>query len=79
MSPSIVLFLYSKRTAVARSLVSRFFADGRSNDLWPLLANQPWNYPDLGTLKTMCHRLRKRWDENTPSSKGPHNLPSARG
>ena len=34
--------------------------------------------PDLGTLKTMCHRLikhyrlRKRWDENTPSSKGPH-------
>ena len=21
--------------------------------------------PDLGTLKTMYHRLRKRWDENT--------------
>ena len=36
VSPSIVLFLYSKRTAVTRSLVSRFFADGRSNVLWPL-------------------------------------------
>ena len=34
--PSIVPFLYSKRTAVTRSLVSRFFADGRSNVLWPL-------------------------------------------
>ena len=29
--------------------------------------------PDLGTLKTMCHRLRKRWDENTLLNKGPHN------
>ena len=28
--------------------------------------------PDFGTLTTTCHRLRKRWDENTPSSKGPH-------
>ena len=45
VSPSIVLFLYSKRTAVARSLVSRFFADGRSNVLWPLRANHSWNYP----------------------------------
>ena len=33
---STVPFLYSKRTAVTRSLVSRFFADGRSNVLWPL-------------------------------------------
>ena len=32
VSPSIVLFLYSKRTAVTRSLVSRY---GRSNVLWP--------------------------------------------
>ena len=34
--------------------------------------------PDHGHLTTMCHRLRKRWDENTPSSKGPHSL-SKRG
>jgi len=27
---------------------------------------------DHGPLKTTCHRLRKRWDENTPSIKGPH-------
>ena len=43
--PSIVPFVYSKRTAVTRSLVSRFFADGRSNVLWPLRANHSWNYP----------------------------------
>ena len=35
--------------------------------LWHTLLNRC--RPDLGTLKTMCHRLRKRWDENTPSSK----------
>ena len=34
--PSIVPFLYSKRTAVTRSLVSR---DGRLNVLWPFLAH----------------------------------------
>ena len=34
--PSIVPFLYSKRMAVTRSLISRFFAGGRSNVLWPL-------------------------------------------
>ena len=27
----------------------------------------------------MCHRLRKRWDENTPSSKGPHSVRTALG
>ena len=31
--------------------------------LWHTLLNRC--RPDLGTLKTMCHRLRKRWDENT--------------
>ena len=38
--------------------------------LWHTLLNRC--RPDLGTLKTMCHRLRKRWDENTPSGKRPH-------
>ena len=40
--PSIVPFLYSKRTAVTRSPGSRY---GRSNVLWPLRANHSWNYP----------------------------------
>ena len=41
--PSIVPFLYSKRTAVTRSLVSRY---GRSNVLWPLRPDHSsWNYP----------------------------------
>jgi hypothetical protein len=31
--------------------------------LWHALLNRC--RPDLGTLKTMCHRVRKRWDENT--------------
>ena len=31
--------------------------------LWHTLLNRC--RPDLGTLKTMCHRLRSRWDENT--------------
>ena len=35
--------------------------------LWHTLLNRC--RPDLGTLKTTCHRLRKRWDENTPSGK----------
>ena len=39
--PSIVPFLYSKRTAVTRSPRSR---DGRLNVLWPLRANHSWNY-----------------------------------
>jgi len=39
---SIVPFLYSKRTAAARSLVSRY---GRLNVLWPLRANHSWTYP----------------------------------
>ena len=43
VSPSIVLFLYSKRTAVTRSLVSRY---ARSNVLSPFLANHSWNYPE---------------------------------
>ena len=30
--------------------------------------------PDHGPLTIMCHRLRKRWDENTSSSKGPHKV-----
>ena len=34
-----------------------------SGFLWHTLLNRC--RPDLGTLKTMCHRLRKRWDENT--------------
>jgi hypothetical protein len=42
VSPSIVPFLYSKRTAVARSLVSRY---GRLNVLSPLRSDQPWTYP----------------------------------
>ena len=40
--PSIVPFLYSKRTAAARSLVSRY---RQSTLLWPFQVNQPWNYP----------------------------------
>ena len=36
---SVVPFLYSKRTAAARSLVSRY---GRLNVLWPLRANHSW-------------------------------------
>ena len=47
VSPSIVLFLYSKRTAVTRSLVSRY---ARSNFLSPFLANHSWNYPRAGCL-----------------------------
>ena len=31
--------------------------------LWHALLNRC--RPDLGTLKSMCHRLIKRWDENT--------------
>ena len=47
VSPSFVPFVHSKRTAVTRSLVSRFVGHGRSNVLWPLRANQnhSWNYP----------------------------------
>ena len=41
--PSIVPFLYSKCTAAARSLVSRY---GRSIVLSGFQVNQPWNYPD---------------------------------
>jgi hypothetical protein len=40
--PSIVPFLYSKRTAAARSLVSRY---GRSIVLWPLRLYHSWTYP----------------------------------
>ena len=47
--PSIVPFLYSKRTAAARSLVSRY---GRLHVLWPFQVNQPWNYPVWGGLRT---------------------------
>ena len=32
--------------------------------------------PNHGSLKTTCHRLKKRWDENTPLNKRPHTLPS---
>ena len=39
---STVPFLYSKRTAAARSPGSRY---GRLNVLWPLRANHSWNYP----------------------------------
>ena len=42
VSPSIVPFVYSKRAAAARSPGSRY---RRSSVLWPLRANQPWNYP----------------------------------
>ena len=42
--PSIVPFLYSKRTAVTRSPGSRY---GRSIVLSPFLANRSWNYPKL--------------------------------
>ena len=48
VSPSIVPFLYSKRTAAARSLVSRY---GRLNVLWPLRANHSWTYPSLSSLR----------------------------
>jgi hypothetical protein len=41
--------------------------------LWHTLLNRC--RPDLGTLKTMCHRLMKRWDENTLLNKGPHIKP----
>ena len=40
--PSIVPFVYSKRAAAARSLVSR---DRRSNVLCGFRAHQSWNYP----------------------------------
>jgi hypothetical protein len=43
VSPTIVPFLYSKRTAAARSLVSRY---GRSIVLSPLRANRSWTYPE---------------------------------
>jgi len=39
---STVPFLYSKRTAAARSPGSRY---GRLNVLWPLRVNHSWNYP----------------------------------
>ena len=42
VSPSIVPFLYSKRTAWTGGLVSRY---ARSIVLWPFRAYQPWNYP----------------------------------
>jgi hypothetical protein len=41
---SIVPFLYSKRTAAARSLVSRY---RKANVLSPLRSDQPWTYPRL--------------------------------
>jgi hypothetical protein len=40
---SIVPFLYSKRTAAARSPGSRY---GRLNVLWPLRSHHSWNYPE---------------------------------
>ena len=46
--PSIVPFLYSKRTAAARSLVARY---RQSIVLWPFQAHQPWNYPPLHLSK----------------------------
>ena len=42
VSLSTVPFVYSKRTAVTRSLVSRY---GRSNVLWPLRDYHSWNNP----------------------------------
>ena len=42
VSPSIVPFLYFKRTAAARSPGSRY---GRLNVLWPLRAHHSWTYP----------------------------------
>ena len=42
VSSTIVPFLYSKRTAAARSPGSRY---GRLNVLWPLRSDQPWTYP----------------------------------
>ena len=30
--------------------------------------------PDIGPRKFIGRSVRKRWDENTPSSKGPHIL-----
>jgi hypothetical protein len=46
VSPSIVPFLYSKRTAAARSPRSRY---GRLNVLSGFQVNQPWNYPPTPT------------------------------
>jgi hypothetical protein len=42
VSPSIVPFLHSKRTAAARSPGSRY---RKANVLSPFQVNQPWNYP----------------------------------
>ena len=57
VSPSTVPFLYSKCTAPARSLVSRY---GRLNVLWPLRAHHSWTYPE-GAL-SICHsQLVRRW------------------
>jgi hypothetical protein len=45
--PSIVPFLYSKRTAAARSPGSRY---GRSTLLSPLRLYQPWNNPQTSRV-----------------------------
>jgi hypothetical protein len=56
---SIVPFLYSKRTAAARSLVSRY---RKANVLWPFQANHSWNYPPVGAAQCALARVTpQKW------------------
>ena len=54
VSPSIVPFLYSKRTAWTGGLVSRY---ARSIVLWPFQAYQPWNYPGVYGVYTCAREI----------------------
>ena len=56
---SIVPFLYSKRTAAARSLVARY---RQSIVLWPFQVNHSWTYPrsEPHRFGAAWHRLRTR-------------------
>ena len=60
---STVPFLYSKRTAAARSPGSRY---GRLNVLWPFRVNHSWTYPKLRVkvpLEINCSRDTVRYEE----------------
>jgi len=52
--PSIVPFLHSKRTAAARSLVSRY---GRLNVLSGFQVNHSWTYP-IAKKNAHNHKIR---------------------
>jgi hypothetical protein len=71
--PSIVPFLYSKRTAAARSPGSRY---GRLNVLWPLRADHSWNYPHRGALhyQSELSQAHHSWNYPLPSIFNNHFL-----